>query len=195
MITIYDEIIQGSDEWFEIRKRKLTGSHATSIAANGKGLITYCKEIVIDLIRITERNNFISKDMERGNLLEPTARNAYEFEKGVKIKEVGFIENSKYENVGISPDGLINDDGGIEIKARNDIKHFSLLKGETTEIPYNQIQMCLMITNRDWWDFVSINTNFKEFLFIKRIFPDYDYFKKLEKGFKKGNELINEYLK
>lgn len=189
----YHNIEQGSPEWFELRKRKLTASHATAIGASGAGLKTYCKEIVLEMIGI-EKEHYTNSDIERGNELESIARSAYEFQTGNEVEQVGFITNDKFENAGASPDGLIGLDGGCEIKARNDIKHLSLILGETKEIPFNQIQMSLMISERKWWDFISFNVNFKNPLFIKRIYPDFVYFEKLKKGIIEGNELIEEML-
>jgi len=189
----YHEMQQGSTEWDEIRKGKLTASNATAIGANGTGLKTYCESIALDIIG-SQKDHYINEVMERGNILEPTARTAYEFEKGVSIKEVGFITNDRYENVGVSPDGLITLDGGVEIKARNNNKHFSLILGNTKEIPYSQIQMTLLITERAWWDFVSFNPNLSKPLFIKRIYPDVKYMEKLETGFIEGNKLIKSYV-
>jgi len=189
----YHNIEQGTPEWFELRKGKLTASNATAIGANGAGLITYCKEIVLELIGV-EKEHYTNSDIERGNELESIARSSYEFQTGYEVEQVGFITNDLYKNAGMSPDGLIGLDGGCEIKARNDIKHFSLILGETKEIPVNQIQMSLLISERKWWDFISFNPNFKNPLFIKRIYPDLKYFKKLKSGIIKGNELIEQML-
>jgi hypothetical protein len=189
----YHNIEQGTPEWFELRKGKLTASNATAIAAASAGLTTYCKEIVLELIGI-EKEHYTNSDIERGNELESIARSSYEFQTGNEVKEVGFITNDLYKNAGMSPDGLIGLDGGCEIKARNDIKHFSLILGETKEIPVNQIQMSLMISERKWWDFISFNPNFKNPLFIKRIYPDLKYFEKLKAGIDKGNKLIEQML-
>jgi len=192
MIT-YHKVDQGSDEWLELRKGKLTASNATPIGANGAGLKTYCKQIALETIGHT-KDNYVNEVIERGNILEPTGRLAYELEKGVTINEIGFITNDKYPNTGISPDGLIDVVGGAEIKARNNEKHFSLIIGESKEIPFNQIQMSLLITEREWWDFISFNPNLSKPLFIKRIYPDLKYFEKLKVGFEVGNKLIKEYI-
>jgi len=189
----YHNIEQGTPEWFELRKGKLTASNATAIGANGAGLITYCKEIVLELIGV-EKEHYTNSDIERGNELESIARSSYEFQTGYEVEQVGFITNDLYKNAGMSPDGLIGLDGGCEIKARNDIKHFSLILGETKEIPVNQIQMSLLISERKWWDFISFNPNFRNPLFIKRIYPDLKYFEKLKSGIIKGNELIEQML-
>jgi len=193
MIT-YHNIEQGSPEWFELKADKMSASNATAIGANGDGLVTLCKGIVNNILKVNEEEGYTNSIMDRGVRLEPVARIGYELKTGLKVNEIGFVTNNKYKNVGASPDGLIGNDGGCEIKARNAIKHLSLILGETKEIPFNQIQMSLLITEREWWDFVSFNPNHKNPLFIKRIYPDMVYFEKLKKGFEKGNELIKKYL-
>lgn len=190
----YHNIEQRSDEWYELRKGKLTGSNATAIGANGAGLVTYCKEIVLELIGI-EKEYYTNSDIERGLLLEDLALQAYSLKTGFEVENIGFITNDKYKNTGVSPDSIIGLNGGCEVKARNDVKHFSLILGETKEIPFNQVQMNLMISERKWWDFISFNPNFGiKSLFIHRILPDLNYFKKLEKGIQTGNELIETML-
>ena len=192
-MVYYHKFLQCSDEWFAFKSGKLSASNATSIGANGAGLKTYCKQVAMQINGI-EKEHYTNSDIERGNEQEPLAVSAYEFEKGVKITLIGCVTNDKYNNVLCSPDGLIDLDGGCEIKARNDEKHYSLIQGETKEIPFNQIQMTLLITERKWWDFISINPNLKKSLFIKRIYPDLEYFKKLENGFIEGNKLVKKYV-
>lgn len=193
LIVYYDNIEQNSEEWHELRRGKMTASNATAIGANGAGLVTYTKELVLDRLGIITEP-YINSDIERGNELEEEARQAYEFKTGVTTKKTGFITNSIYKNVGCSPDAIINEDGGLELKARNNLKHLSLILGETKEIPFNQIQLTLLITERKWWDFASYNPNFSKPLFITRILPDEKYFEKLKNGIERGNELINEYM-
>jgi len=190
----YHEVEQCSEEWFELRKRKLTGSNATAIGANGAGLITYCRQLAIEVVGV-KKEHYTNADIERGKEYESIACSAYELEKGVIVNHVGFITNDDFNNVGISPDGLVGLDGGIEIKAKNNEKHFALITGDEKEIPDNQIQMTLFVTGRKWWDFVSYNPNFSKPLFIKRIYPDPKYFEKLKLGFANGNKLIDEYIK
>jgi hypothetical protein len=193
MIHLHN-IVQGSTEWFEKKLGKLSASNATAIGANGAGLKTYCKEIAQNIIGVTDES-YTNGDIQRGNDLEPIARAAYEFEFGVTVKEVGGITNDDYVNVWVSPDGLIGNDGGVEIKARNNKKHFALITGDEKEIPFNQIQMTILISGRKWWDFVSFNPKYSKPLFVKRIYPDLIYHEKLKKGFAEGNKLIPKYVK
>lgn len=185
------DIIQQTPEWFEIKKGKMSASHATAIGNCGKGLETYVRQIVKDLI--VEKVNFSNKDIERGNELEPIARITYEFETGEKVKQIGFISYSDF--VGVSPDGLINEDGGLELKARNDDIHLGLLLGDSVDSSAIwQMNMSMLVTGRKWWDFGSYNPNFKQSLFIKRFYPDLVKFDSLLKGFDIGEKLIRNLL-
>lgn len=180
-------MIQSSDAWHEIRKGKLTASHATAIGNYGKGLQTYVREIIQNMIHYEVQ--YISRDMERGNELEPIARSVYEFENNVIVKEVGFITYNKY--VGCSPDGLVNDDGMVEFKARGDKAHLGLLLGDSVDSgTIWQMQAQMLISERKWCDFCSYNPNFKRSLFTQRFYPDPKKFENLLKGFKIGEELL-----
>lgn len=190
-MKIYNTIEQGTDEWFEIRKGKLTASNGTAIAANGAGLKTYCQRIIEEMI--TPREPFTNADIERGNELEEIAIMKYEFEHGVQVEQVGFIELNN--RIGCSPDGLVGKDGGVEVKARNNAKHLALLLGNKPDTGVIwQIQMCLWITKRKWWDYLSYNPNFKNSLFVLRVLPDEKAFAKLQAGCVNGITMLEEYL-
>jgi hypothetical protein len=77
---------QQSPEWFEIRKGKMTASKAQAIGNMGKGLETYIRQIIKDMI--VTKIPYTNKDIERGNELEGNARTAYEFEHGGIIQQV-----------------------------------------------------------------------------------------------------------
>lgn len=182
---------QGTDEWFEVRKLKLTGSNATAIGNNGAGLKTYVSKIVADYI--APKKGWSGEDTERGHELEPIARAKYEFEKGVDVLEVGFVEYNKY--VGISPDGLIGDDGMLECKARNDEKHLHILMtGEVDSSTIWQMNMGMLVSNRTWCDFISYNPNFKNSLFVKRFYRDETKIQKLKLGLYEGEKMLKALL-
>lgn len=183
---------QGTPEWHEVRKGKLTASHGTAIASNGAGLKTYVKNIILAMF--TEKKPLTGGDIERGNELEPIARAKYEFEKNVEVIEYGFIEFSK--RCGYSPDGLVEEEGLIEIKARNDAKHLDLLlTGKIDTGTVWQMQMGMLVTNRKWCDFISYNPNFKKnSLYIKRVHRDETAINKLRKGIYEGSKMIEELL-
>lgn len=183
-------IEQGTDEWFECRKGKMTASNAHTISVAGKGLETYIKTIVADMFASKKEEGYQSKAMERGSMLEAQARSIYKLINGVDIEQVGFIEHSEY--VGCSPDGLIGDDGGIEIKCINNKDYFQLLIGEEKpDIGHiYQSQMCMMITNREWWDLVYYNPNFSKSMIINRLIKDDIIINKLKVGLSIGEEKI-----
>lgn len=188
-MKVYD-CQQGTPEWFECRKGKLTASNAQAIATNGKGLETLVYEIMAESYsKNTER--YTNEDMERGHELEDIARNLYSLETGNVVEQVGFIEKDEF--VGCSPDGLIGKKGGLEIKCPNDKNHLYIaITGECDKKYFWQVQMTLMITQRNWWDITFFNPNLPKELIIQRIFPDNKAFEKLEKGLEKGIELIKE---
>lgn len=192
----YHDIIQKSDQWFELKRDLLSASIATPIGENGSGLKTQCKRIAMECLGIDCTTGFTNSDMDRGNEEEEYGRIAYEMHMGYTVKEMGFVTNDVYPGAGCSPDGLINHDGLTEIKARNDANHFSLLIGERGAklVPSNQMQMQMMITERQWCDFVSYNPNFKKSLFIERYFVDIKYQEKLCTGLATGRKLIREYI-
>jgi len=187
---------QGTPEWFAIRKNKMTASNAQAIGANGKWLDTYIKTLLSESYSSGEKEHFSSKDTDRGNELEPLAREIYELTTGNKVEQVWFIEYDEY--VWCSPDGLVNIDGGIEIKSLNDYNHFLLLlegiSGIDTKYIW-QIQMSLLITGRAWWDYVSYNPNFEKSLIVHRIYPDPKAFEALSRGIVSGKNQIKEIQK
>jgi len=187
------EIEQQSPEWFNVRKLKATASHATAIGNCGKGLDTYVLEIVAEYLSSADKEQFSNKHTDRGNELEPQARAIYELTTGKDVKQVGFIEYNDY--VGCSPDGLIDDDGVLEIKCIDDVGYLKMLLGEEISSDYQwQIQMNLLITGRKWWDFVAYNPNFKQSIIIKRVVPDKDKQEKLSNGFILAENKIKEIL-
>jgi hypothetical protein len=190
-MKIYKDLEQGTPEWHEIRKGKMTASNATAIGNCGKGLETYVKEIVRKEMSSKVEEELQRKDFDRGHELEPMARELYEMERGINVEQVGFIEYD--ELVGCSPDGLVGEDGGTEIKSPDDKVFFDyLLEGENAIESGHiwQCQMNMLITGRKWWDLIIYNPNFEKSMFIFRILPDQSKFESLEKGFAVGREQI-----
>jgi len=180
---------QGSKEWHELRKGKMTASHAQAIGANGAGLKTYILQMMSEYYSQAKREDYTNADLERGHELEPHAREVYEMMTGKKVEQVGFIEVDEY--VGCSPDGLIDDDGGIEIKCPNDKNYFKLLIDQKVDSKYVwQIQMNMLVTGRTWWHAVFFNPNFEKSIIIVPIKIDEEAQKKLSEGLRAGREQI-----
>jgi len=186
---------QKTPEWFEARKLKMTASNATAVMANGAGLKTYILELVSEYLSSGEKEHFTNEHIERGNELEDSAIFAYECLNNVNVERVGFVEYSKY--VGCSPDGLVGDDGLIEIKCKSDKNHLKqIVEGSKgIESGYiNQIKFQLYCTGRKWCDFVAYNNNFEKDLFIHRVVLEDADIEKIEIGISAGEKLIEEYL-
>jgi hypothetical protein len=120
---------------------------------------------------------FINEWMQRGTELEPEARAMYELMHSVDVEEVGFILDDSGE-FGCSPDGLIGEDGGVEFKcpALKNHKAWSK-KGVCPSKHYAQVQGCMYITDREWWDFMSYHPD--EDPFIVRVERNDEFIDKL----------------
>jgi len=165
-IKYHRDILQGSDAWLECRRGILTASEmkhvitpSLKIADNDK-CRAHVWEIAAQRITGHVEPSYISDDMLRGMDDEIEARNLYakHYE---PVEEVGFVTNSKWGfTIGASPDGIVGDDGGIEIKSRRQKFQIQTLVENVTEetIPADyviQVQTCLLVTERKWWDFIS----------------------------------------
>ena len=117
-----------------------------------------------------------SRDMERGTLDEPYARAAYSDDAGVPVAEVGFmVRDFGGYRIGYSPDGLVGNDGLIEIKSRKQkIQLRTVLADEVPAENMAQIQTGLLVSGRAWLDYVSYCGGMP--LYVKRVFPDPDWF-------------------
>jgi len=184
---------QRSEDWFNVRKGKVTASNGTAIGNCGKGLITYVNKVMAEFYSSAEKERYTNKDLQRGIELEEHAVSVYELETGETIEEVGFCEYNEY--AGASPDGLIGSDGLIEIKCKNDEKHFQhLLHGEKAiESGYRwQVAMQLLVTGRKYCNFVCYNPNFENSLLVYRIDRDETKIERLREGIAMAGKMIEE---
>lgn len=193
-MKIYDKIEQGSPEWFALRLGKLTGSDAQAIATSGKGLETLAYKKVAERMTGKTEEQYTNEDMARGNELEALARNTYELETGKIVKRIGFAEFD--ENIGSSPDGLVGEDGMIEVKCKNDPLFVKYMYERKIESAHNwQIQMNLHILNREWCDYIVFNQNFPKTMIITRIHKNESDIIKIKAGIATGISMINNILK
>lgn len=200
-MPILHNVEQKSEAWFALRLQyPLTASEAQAIGNQGKGLETLCWEQMAQKYSSQDKERYSNKDLERGVELEPLARDMYELETGNNVIEVGFVTNESISSVGgASPDGIVGDDGLVEIKCFDDTKHFKMSidykKTGTFEIESKyvwQMQMQMLLTGRAWCDFLAYNPNYKQSLLIQRVFPDMEMQQKIITGLKKGEIIIKE---
>ncbi len=185
MIEMMD---QGSDEWFAIRIGKVTASRVADIIAKTKsGYSTsrdnYMAQLVCERLTNQKAESFTNAAMQHGTETEPLARAAYEALKDVLVDEVGFVPHPSIKMAGASPDGLVNDDGLIEIKCPNTATHIDTLLSESVPTKYfTQMQFQMACTGREWCDFVSFDNRLPEELqlFVKRVPRDDVYIRLIE---------------
>lgn len=177
MIEIFDGIEQGTPEWHACRLGIPTASMFATVMAKGEGKTR--REYMLRLLgeRLTGESSetYSNGHMDRGKAMEDEAREMYEFMKDVECRRVGFIRNG---GKGCSPDSLIGEDGGCEIKTK--LPHLQLDVLLRDRLPPAHVAQCqgfLWVAEREWVDLVSYWPRLP--LFVKRVFRDEDYIKNL----------------
>ena len=175
------DLTQGSPEWLEARLGCPSGSNfkrlITSRGEPSSTAETYINELIAEAV--TGEPTFVTETewMARGKALEVDAKSYYEFENGVDIQDVGFIKDDQYD-CGVSPDGLIGKDGGIEIKCPKPSTHVQYRRVKKVPSIYiPQIQGCMWITGRKWWDFMSYHPTMEPL--VIRVHRDEEFIRKL----------------
>lgn len=177
-LKIYEELEQGTPEWLAARCGIVTASivndlvtaKTLKVAANDT---SRGRTALLVGERLTGRSEpvYPSRDMDRGTYEEPFAREAYS-EHYAAATEVGFMVRDDWGfKIGYSPDGLVGDDGLIEIKSRAPKKHIATIL--TDEVPAEnmaQLQTGLLVSGRKWIDYVSFCGGMP--LYVKRVLPD-----------------------
>tara|TARA_Y100000310_G_C20679575_1_gene815119 strand:+ start:2005 stop:2616 length:612 start_codon:yes stop_codon:yes gene_type:complete len=192
------ECTQGEDEWLQTRLGKVTASRFKDVISKGRGNApsktreAYMLQLVAELLTDQPQDNFTNAAMEWGTETEPQARATYEFASGLDVVEVGFITHS--EHIGVSPDGLIGDNGLLEIKCPKTTTHLQRVRGGVFPTEYKaQVQGQLWVSEREWCDFVSFDPRIvgPSSYFCIRVNRDEDYIKELES---KVNQFVGEML-
>jgi len=179
---------QGIEAWFNIRIGKVTASRVADVLAKTKtGYSTtrdnYMAQLVCERLTGQKGESFTNAAMQHGTETEPLARAAYEARYDVLVDEVGFVSHPTIEMSGASPDGLVGDDGLIEIKCPNTATHIETLLSESVPNKYyTQMQFQIACTGRKWCDFVSFDNRLPTELqmFVKRVPRDDMYIKLIE---------------
>jgi hypothetical protein len=180
-LHIYKELEQGSDDWLQARCGIITASvigklitPKLQVADNdtSRGVtLTLAAE------RITGHVEYVHPtfDMSRGTEDEPIARDLYA-EHYAPVDEVGFMRRDfGWGVIGYSPDGLVGDDGLIEIKSRKPHVHIkTILSGKPPAENMAQLQTGLLVSGRSWIDYVSFSAGLP--LWTIRVYPDDAWF-------------------
>ena len=152
------ECDQGSAKWFTARCGIPTASNfknivtSRGVASASASRSTYMNTLIWERLTGNQAESFCNKAMERGNELEPRARGFFEMEQGLAVLEVGFCL-SDCGRWGVSPDGLIDLDCGLEIKTATPANHIAkLIAGKVPSENMVQIQACMWVCERSsWW--------------------------------------------
>jgi putative phage-type endonuclease len=183
---------QRTPEWFAARLGKVTASKVADVIAKTQtGYSTsranYMAQLVCERMTGTQAESFSNAFMQWGTDQEPLARAAYEAAQDVLVNETGFVIHPTIAEAGASPDGLVGDDGLIEIKCPITATHIDTLLSEKVPAKYiTQMMWQMACTGRQWCDFVSFDPRMPAGLqiFIKRIAYNETVAKGLEKEVK-----------
>ena len=191
---------QNSPAWFDVRLGIISASHFGEVISKGRGknpskmCRSYMVKLAAEILTGAHRDGYTGYDMLRGIEQEPDARAEYEFQTGYYVNQIGF---AKRGSIGCSPDGLVGELGGIEIKSViPEVQIETVLANEIPSTHEPQIQGVIYVLDLDWLDFVSysplLNNNF---LFIKRAYRDDEFIDNLKKKLETFNKQLLDMVK
>lgn len=204
MITYHHDIEQGTDEWHELRRGVLTSTAIKTLItptgklANNDTTRSHVYEVAAQRINGRTEESYSSFDMMRGHTEEILARDLYS-KHYATVNECGFVTNEKLGFiVGYSPDGLVGEEGLIEIKsAKAKIQVQRIVDGVIPSEHIAQVQTGLWVTGRKWCDFISYSNGMK--MQVIRVEVDAAYHELIEQAAKafeiKVAEVIEAYNK
>lgn len=183
-----DEIIQGSPEWHALRLGKVTASRIADVVAKTKtgpsaSRKNYMAELLLERLTGQVAGGYTNAAMQWGIDTEPQARLAYEFHRDVDVQTIGFVLHPAISDSGASPDGLVGDDGLVEIKCPQPSTHMETLASGTVSNKYLlQMQWQMACTGRQWCDFVSFDPRFPAHMqfYVQRVERDEKCIQELE---------------
>jgi len=170
-------IEQGSAEWIAMRLGKVTASRVADVIARtktgwGASRSNYAAQLIVERLTGIVGETYTNAAMQWGIEKEEEARDAYEFRTGNDVEKIDFVPHPSIEMSGASPDGLILDEGLVELKCPNTATHIETLLSKSVAARYQtQMQWQMACTNRKWCDFVSYDPRLPESmrLFIHRV--------------------------
>jgi hypothetical protein len=197
------ECVQGSEAWAQARCGLVTASRCGDVTAcTKKGEETadrrnYRSELMSERLTGQPYPRFVSREMEFGLAQEPFARAAYELAHDVLVETCGFILHPGIDRFGASPDGLVGEDGLIQIKAPNTSTHLAWMLAGTIPVEHMpQMLGEMSCTQRAWVDFVSYDPRLPPHLqlFVRRFKRDPKLIAVLEREVEHFNTEIDEQI-
>lgn len=185
------EELQRTDQWRQERSGLFTGSKFADVIARnkktGEPLKAYHDmiwQVVVERMTQQPVEGPAGYALQWGTDVEPFAKESYELETGNYVTDSGFIVHPEFDFAGCSPDGLIDEDGGIEIKCpKSSAVHLERFLSGVPEEYMPQIQGCMWVTGRKWWDFVSFDPRMPEShrMMVIRVWRNQAYIDNLQK--------------
>ena len=170
---------QRSPEWFKARLGVITASNFAKVLSKGTTRRTYMLQLAAETLSDAQQPSFCNDAMQWGIDHEDEAANAYEFLTGNTVEPVSLCLLD-HHNIGASPDGLVGDDGLIEIKCPNSTTHIEwAVAGKLPAKHKAQVQGQLWVTERAWCDFISYDPRLENSLFTVRVTRDDKYIETL----------------
>ena len=185
--------------WWAARLGKVTASRIADVCAKGKGATrdNYMAQLICEILSQKPTESFTTPAMQWGIDQEPHARAAYSAKTGNLVDEVGFIDHPEIEGAGASPDGVVEEDGLIEIKCQSLANSLDFILTEKIPSRYRmQMQWQMACTGRPWCDFVSYDARLPENLrlLVVRVDRDDDRIKELEQEVKEFLQELDDKL-
>lgn len=183
------DIEQGTDEWKRARLGRVTASRIGDLTARiktgwGASRANYMAQLVVERLTGVTAEGYTNAAMQHGLDTEPHARDAYVFHADAIVIPVGFVTHPTIAMSGASPDGLVGENGLLEIKCPQSATHIETLLGASVPSKYiGQMQWQMACTDRAWCDFVSFDPRMPESmrLFIRRVPRDAAMIASIEK--------------
>lgn len=180
---IIRDMEQGTPEWLAVRAGRVTASNFGKVLAKGQGKTRrdYLLQLLAERLTGAPQPTYQNDAMAWGTEQEPRARATYELLTGRDVEQVAMVV--KDDDVACSPDGLIGLDGGLEIKCPNTTTHLeTLLSKAMPKVYVPQVQGCMWVTGREFWDFVSFDPRLPESaqLVVIPVERDPEYIRRLE---------------
>lgn len=179
-LTVYDQLEQGSPEWIAARRGILTasviGRLVTPTLKTANNDMSRALTMTLAAERITGRveEMHVTDAMWRGMVEEPLARDMYA-EHHAPVNELGFmVRDFGSCQIGYSPDGLVGDNGLIEIKSRGQKTQIAtVMSGQVPAANMAQLQCGLLVSGREWIDYISYSSGMA--LWTRRVYPDQEW--------------------
>lgn len=200
-MRIIRDIEQGSGEWLKLKLGKISASRAKDLMTNGRGdaisktAESYMFELMAERLTGESKPFFESDAMRWGSETEDQARAMFELKEGVDVEQVAFIEQSEW--LGVSPDGLVGDNGLLEIKCPNTTTQLKrALSGDYSADYKAQIQMQLWVSERQYCHFLSFDPRLdcEAGYLLQRVERDEEYINEMKVKVTRLIERMNDLL-